>query len=1122
MRARQPHRQKEISRDSPTRGRHITKIRMAVSDRPSSRRAEARDPATLPERLRELARRGCAREVAANPNAPSDLLLKLAGRHFEAFSSNPILPLLLLEDPGFCLRIPANSLRRLLRRSHLPEIFLRALERHPHPEVRDNARWHVALPSPVDPAAELADRLRGLPVRRGMLEPLLALQAIPLWLLEPLGGAADPQLRHLVLRRLKGDSQPDAQALWRLLERGGLRPPAPDTWTGPAPDLTPAELDRLASGGTAARYQAALHPVTPSVALRRLANDENLKVRLAAFVNPAMAAETLWAFASSTDERIREKIARNAATPPQLLDQLAHDKSVKVRRRVAGHRCVWDTTLARLAADADREVVTLVVRHPRCGVATLEVLSHSTEVQVRVAVAENRCTPLAVSERLAADSSASVRKALAEKGNVTRDILIALCCDADDGVSSDARFRRNLPLSVKRAFYKLPKSCPELAEVLRDWTPPPPRHPPAPPGPPSVCVPKRKYWQKHLTEEEWRRSHRAMKQNVPPEEMAELAADPEPKVRENVAWNSHSPEELLRQLAGDPVVGVRRKLAFNQGCPPDALARLADDTDFEVRRRVCWRSELPAAAILRLAVDPDPEIQRRLAANPSAPASLHSEWAHSPDPEIRAGLARNPGALPELLRGLVADDSIKIRRAVAANPATPAAALEVLSSDNSSEVRASLGGNPNLPASLAAQLARDSESAVREAVAVHPALDLEQARVLLVDSAPAVRRAVAARRDLDSAIYRNLATNGTAGMAKVLAHNPAAPGDVLKMLSLHSEAEVRLAVVSNPSAPLDLLLKLVEQPNLAAHIIHRKDKPPELIEKLLSLSGGTKVHSLLQDPNTPIEVYEHFVREGSVEDQKALCHNDATPLPILEMLARHQSPEITRSLAWRDRLPAAIVGILIETAEPWTRYQLIERHRLPAEPLAKVIADETVPDYLRRRIRIAAAKRRDTPIHLLEEMVRSEVSRAQQHPARRRRRRYRNLGNDEEVLAALAVRTELDVGFFEPVLDTHEPALQLALLARADLPPDWRLRILDSALSSALSGTSPIARLAALAHERLPADRLASFAQNGSWLERYAVTQNGAAERSLLEALAQDANVIVRTAAATRLASSAQ
>ena len=228
----------------------------------TSLRNEAASVATPPSRLRGLATK-FGREVAGNPNTPTDLLLKLAGRHFEAFVANPVLPLLLLEDPGFCARIPATTLRRLLRRVEMPESFLRTLERHADGEVRDGARWHVATCASVgETDGAVAEGLRRMPPNSGQISTLLAFGLVPARILEPLAASSNARLRNEVVAYLAKTTDPAAVELRQFLvdagaiasERGVIRARA---------HLPEAALIRLAGGGTRARLLAARHALTP-------------------------------------------------------------------------------------------------------------------------------------------------------------------------------------------------------------------------------------------------------------------------------------------------------------------------------------------------------------------------------------------------------------------------------------------------------------------------------------------------------------------------------------------------------------------------------------------------------------------------------------------------------------------------------------------------------------------------------------------------------------------------------------------------------------------------------------------------------------------------------------------
>ncbi len=1065
---------------------------MNAPHRKPSLRADAGNPATPPGQLRELARRGCAKEVAANPNTPVDLLLKLAPRHFEAFLANPVLPLLLLEDPGFCLKISVTALRRLLRNKQLPATFLQTLARHPDAEVRGAAKLHMAAPVPADKSVELDAALHALPTRCGSLPTLLRLDLLPLWLLEPLGGAANNELRREVLATLQRRRDEPSQVLWRLLERGGLRPPAVDTWTGMAPDLTAEELERLARGGPMARWQAAQHPLTPSVMLQRLAADAFARVALAALGNRSTPETTLWAYAGSSDERCRLQITRNPACLPRLLDQLSHDRSATVRAAVARHRATDDATLSRLAGDPEKSVVLAVLGNRRTGPASLQILGQSPEASIRSAVAAHRCTPLFVAERLVEDADAGVRKALARKGNVTLEIYVRLCCDTNDTVSMSARFfRSSLPDRYKRGLYNLPNSPDELAALLRDWTPRPPGLP-APPPPLSPWKPRRTYWPEHLDREDWERVHRAMKAETPVEELTEFARDPEPKVRENVARNSGAPANLLLQLATDVCEEVRQCVSFNRATPPDALRQLCKDAVPQIRQFAAYHKSCPTDMLEALSAD---------------------------EPKVRGAVAGNPETPVETLRRLASDAAC--HDALARNPKVPMEVLAELWSSATADSREALAHNPSLPVPLLLEIAALPEDALRAVVAANPSLPTAAAERLADDHAPTVRRAVAARDDLPEDIFRRLAAESTPGMAKILAHNPRTPADILAGYVRHPETDVRHGIISNPATPTATLLDLADDPAMLRHLNHRADKPPELKAKLNARSspGTNSVNGLLQAKSTPLETFEKIIREGSKEEVQALLYSDQTPEPVLLLLARSSERDHRWALLFRGHMPAAVAAILARDSDDSIRAHLACRHRLPADVLYELLADKSLPDYSQSDLRLSLARRRNTPPDVLIHIAREEVARVKDGQTERSSRFWRRRRRQKvDVLAAVAGRTEVPVALFENALACSYPPLQAALLQRLDLPPEWRTRIEDVTLTAAVQGTARLARLAALTHPRVPRADLLLLADQGNWLERYAVTQNPAAPLETLFALAADANVLVRDAAQTRLA----
>ena len=64
--------------------------------------------------------------VAAHPGTPHDVLFKLASQFPEQFFNNPVLDLILLENPQLLDAIPPRVLSSLVKREYCPVSFLEA------------------------------------------------------------------------------------------------------------------------------------------------------------------------------------------------------------------------------------------------------------------------------------------------------------------------------------------------------------------------------------------------------------------------------------------------------------------------------------------------------------------------------------------------------------------------------------------------------------------------------------------------------------------------------------------------------------------------------------------------------------------------------------------------------------------------------------------------------------------------------------------------------------------------------------------------------------------------------------------------------------------------------------
>jgi hypothetical protein len=91
------------------------------------------------------------------------------------------------------------------------------------------------------------------------------------------------------------------------------------------------------------------------------------------------------------------------------------------------------------------------------------------------------------------------------------------------------------------------------------------------------------------------RERAALDTHLPEDVFVTLARDPDAEVRSCVARNESTPCDVLRSLVDDPSERVRGFLAVNFFVPLDAMERLAEDRSSVVRDLVRWKSELASA-----------------------------------------------------------------------------------------------------------------------------------------------------------------------------------------------------------------------------------------------------------------------------------------------------------------------------------------------------------------------------------------------------------------------------------------------------------------------------------------------------------------------------------------------
>lgn len=1068
---------------------------------PSSKqslRAEARNPASPPGRLRELARLGCAREVAANPNTPVDLLLKLAARQFDAFLANPVLPLLLLEDPGFLLKLSPASLRRLLRREQLPETLLTSLLRHGDAEVRDSAALHVQQAKSDDDHGDAVRRcLAESRAETAALPELFDLGLVPAWLSEPLAGTPKAELRDFVVSVLERSPEADTAALGKLYRRAGAALPRPGKPSRPDSNLGAEEMRRLATGGPWGRGVAARHPNTPPDSLARLARDPVLAVRVSALRHPFTPEEALWAGSAAVLPILRRAVARNPAATEAMLARLASDPDFAVRGAVAAHRYLEPKALTVLAGDAVAGIRTSVARHRLTPPDVLEKLSADAEARVRRAVARNPMTPASVFTRLAADPDENVREAMARRCDLPDDLLCVLACDPNPPACHWARFNRSNPRDLIRELMHLPNDLEAVRRAVARGKRRKPRR--AAPKPLArryrFSFPTRR-WQEptnpHRSEQyEVARSH-----STPPEELAHLVDEGDDWILQTVADNPNTPVSLLRQLYHHPRRTWRlyNTLARNPNFPADLLVRMAAQPDAHCRTCVCWNPAVPLDLLASLACDPEASVRRAV-----------------------AGLARTP---PEILLALCEDKEATVQKALLVNSAVPwhSVARWLPLVERETEWRQALARRTDLPAEWRARLLRDPEVPVRLAFAYNACRVPEEYDVLANDPEPSVRHALQQYSvTWNAETLERMAHTDDLLRLTMIARAQHLPRVLAERLAAHRSEEVRAAVAGNRAASDAALQILVGDPSPKVRQALRSHPrcPPEEVDRCIAagFAEHTEIYALLGCPGLREHHYRKLLASGGEDVRRAVVSNGRTPLAVLEEFYSGEDLKSVDWLARKRRLPERMYEAIITRDEEGSlRHYTALSYHTPRAVAERIGLTGKLDNFWERRTRATLARRRDMGAEFLCQLLERELAWHQQE----RPRWFRCPRAEYNVLATLATRLEIPFAKFEPLLNDDDPSIRRALIARADLPAEWRARLQTAALERSVNGRTSWARLAALCHPETNADALLNFARTGRWLERLAVARNPAAPADALELLATDSNRVIRTEARAR------
>lgn len=612
---------------------------------PDLARLVARNPGATPELLRELAGRRdphTRKNVAANPNTPTEVLLKLGEEFPQEVLNNPVFSLLFLENPNILNEMPVTALRNLLKQEGVPVFFLEyaahsfdaevqmavatnaqtpsatleKLAKSRYSEVAEAARLHVNLAGEMtgglDKAAFWAIDNTAIGGEKYMvlLQKLANIGAIPCFAIKTF-----PENRELLLQIAKNPHTPG-----RTLEELAKN----TDW-----EIRPA---------------VAAHPRTPARSLAQLCQDKNWWVRREVACNPNTPARVLEHLAlREVRSEVQLAVAAHAQTPVAALQKLLKSRYSKVAA-VARLRLDW----AGEKKDGWLEAAQEIVRDLD-GVSLEELPSKNLSIE-----------PKSKLEELLKDKDLwDILEIVARAPNTPHKILLEELAKNDDFADFLGRFQ--VPINRNTLGRRLQY----LAGINHSLI----RH---------DC---------------------AANPNTPASVLAMLAKDINPNIREKVASNPKTSISVLELLGKDWNPNVCQRIASNPNTPASILELLVKNNDSGVRQNLASHPSTPASILEQLVSDGDSRVRQLaiapyLAKKPEGLPLVLEHYSKDYKPSFnRLLLLLHPEIPAQFLAENLQSPVWLERYAIAQHANTPLNEVEVLARDINRIVRAAAKEN---------------------------------------------------------------------------------------------------------------------------------------------------------------------------------------------------------------------------------------------------------------------------------------------------------------------------------------------------------------------------------------------------------------------------------------------
>jgi hypothetical protein len=391
----------------------------------------AQNPGTPAELLEALANRidvTTRQNVAANPNTPTEVLLRLANEFPREVLSNPVFPLLFLEDLNILAHVSKlDTLWQIVLDAQTSTDILSLLVHHHNILLAEAARLHVNLAGEMTQQWEEAAReaIGTTNWREAIVTAHLANSNLSF--LDRRG--CIPEFAIAQLARHKH---------WTI------RCLIADKLSTPIQFLEQLAQDK----DSRVRASVALNSNLPAQFLEQLAKDLHRDVRRNVAQNPNASVELLEQLAQDRDYCVCKLVAKNPNAPVKFLEQLVRDTDYCVRKLVAENPNAPVKLLEQLAQDRDRDVCDCVAANPSTPIELLEEMACDDNKFLRGHVAKNPNTPLWLLELLAQDEQGYVRQRVAANPNTPVELIEQLAQDKDCHVRAAVAQNPNIPIHL--------------------------------------------------------------------------------------------------------------------------------------------------------------------------------------------------------------------------------------------------------------------------------------------------------------------------------------------------------------------------------------------------------------------------------------------------------------------------------------------------------------------------------------------------------------------------------------------------------------------------------------------------------------------------------------------------